>query len=143
MDYYADFVENNSRPGNRHLKASLDQFRKFTKKSRILPLEITENKCNQFRTFLLDRFTGKTPADYFRAFKRAIKSATKEGYFRIHPAEDIMSKTNASKSLKEFLEAEEYISRFYPATWPKPGCIRIWVTRRYWTSPTIRLLLLK
>ncbi len=35
---------------------------------------------------------------------------TKEGYFMIHPAEDVLSKTNASKKLKDFLEAEEYIS---------------------------------
>ncbi len=54
MDYYADFVANDKRPGNRHLQGSMDQFKKFIKKSRILPLEITENKCQQFRTFLLD-----------------------------------------------------------------------------------------
>jgi integrase len=108
ISYYANFVEENKRPGNRHLQGSLNQFELFIKKPRILPMDITENLSKRFRTFLTDKFTGKTPADYFRSFKRVIKSATKEGYFRIHPAEDVKSKTNASKKLKEFLEADEY-----------------------------------
>jgi integrase len=110
LDYFANFVEENKRPGNRHLQGSLNQFKLFVKKPRILPMEITENLSKRFRTFLTDKFTGKTPADYFRSFKRVIRSATKDGYFRIHPAEDIQSKTNPSKKLKEFLEAEEYRS---------------------------------
>lgn len=109
LDYYADFVEENKRPGNRHLQGSLVRFKRFIKKSRILPMEITENLCKRFRTFLTDNLTGKTPADYFRAFKRVVRSATKDGYFRIHPAEDVKSKTNPSKKLKEFLEADEYL----------------------------------
>jgi integrase len=51
----------------------------------------------------------ESPADYFRAFKRVIRSATKEGYFRIHPAEDVQSKTNPSKKARHFLEADEYV----------------------------------
>jgi integrase len=109
LDYYAGFVEENKRPGNRHLQGSLNQFRLFIKKPRILPMEITENLSKRFRTFLADKFTGKTPADYFRSFKRVVRSATKDGYFRIHPAEDVKSKTNASKKIKESLEAEEYL----------------------------------
>jgi integrase len=108
LDYYANFVEENKRPGNRHLQGILNQFKLFVRKPRILPMDITENLSKRFRTFLTDKFTGKTPADYFRSFKRVIRSATKEGYFRIHPAEDVKSKTNASKKLKEFLESDEY-----------------------------------
>jgi integrase len=109
LDFYAEFVENNKRKGNRHLEGSLNQFKLFIRKPRILPMEITENQCIRFRAFLLDHLTGKTPSDYFRAFKRMIRSATKEGYFRIHPAEDIRSKTGTCKVLKDFLEAEEFI----------------------------------
>jgi integrase len=109
LDYYAEFVSGNKRPGNRHLEGSLAQFKCFVKKPRIVPMEITENLCKRFRTFLTDRLTGKTPADYFRAFKRVVRSATKDGYFRVHPAEDVKSKTNASKKMKEFLEADEYV----------------------------------
>jgi hypothetical protein len=108
LDYYSNFVEENKRPGNRHLQSSLNQFKLFIKKPRVLPIDITENLSKRFRTFLTDRFTGKTPADYFRSFKRVIRSATKDGYFHIHPAEDVKSKTNASKKIKEFLEADEY-----------------------------------
>lgn len=109
LDYYKDFVNANKRPGNRHLEGSLSKFKTFIKKPRILPIEITENLCKRFRAYLTDHLTGKTPADYFRSFKRVIRSATKDGYFRIHPAEDIKSKTNASKKTKEFLEANEYL----------------------------------
>ena len=94
---------------NRHLEGSLEKFRLFIGKSRILSLEITENLCTRFRTYLLDRLNGKSPSDYFGAFKRVIKSATKEGYFRINPAEDLKRKTNPCKKIKEFLEADEYI----------------------------------
>jgi integrase len=110
LDFYTEFVKNNARPGNRHLQGSLNQFKKFLRKSYLPPMEVTENRCTQFRTYLLDRLTGKTPADYFNAFKRVVKSATKEGYFRIHPAGDVEGKTNPSKRTKEFLEADEYIS---------------------------------
>lgn len=109
LDYYAEFVENNKRKGNRHLEGSLEKFKLFVGKARILPLEITENLCTRFRTYLLDRLTGKSPSDYFGAFKRVIKSATKEGYFRINPAEDLHRKTNPCKKIREFLEADEYI----------------------------------
>jgi hypothetical protein len=109
LDYYADFVKDNKRKGNRHLEGSLAQFKAVSKKPRIVPMEITETLCKRFRTFLTDKLTGKPPADYFRAFKRILRSATKDGYFRIHPAEDVKSKTNASKKIKEFLEADEYL----------------------------------
>jgi hypothetical protein len=92
LDYYADFVENNKRKGNRHLEGSIEKFRLFVGKSRILPSDITENFCTRFRTFLLDRLTGKSPSDYFGAFKRVVKSATKDGYYRINPAEDVRRK---------------------------------------------------
>jgi hypothetical protein len=75
LDYYAGFVEENKRPGNRHLQGSLNQFKLFIKKPRILPMEITENLSKRFRTFLTDKFTGKTPADYFRSFKHVVRSA--------------------------------------------------------------------
>jgi integrase len=107
--YYEEFVERHQRDGNRHLKNSLVQFRLFMKKPRVSPIEITEDLCGLFKTYLVDRFTGKTPADYFRCFKRVIKTATKEGYFRINPGEDVKAKINPSKNLKEFLEADEYL----------------------------------
>ncbi len=109
LDYYSEFVENNKRPGNRHLQGSYEQLKKFIKKTRLQPLDITENFSRRFRTYLLDHFTGKTPSDYFGAYKRVIKSAFKDGYFRVNPAEDIKSKKNPSKKLREFLEADEYI----------------------------------
>ena len=69
---------------------------------------MTENLCKRFRQYLLDRFTGDTPANYYARFKWVLKSATKEGYFRYNPSEDIKTKSNPSKKLKANLEVEEY-----------------------------------
>jgi hypothetical protein len=107
LDYYSEFVEQKKRPGNRHLQGSLTQFKLFIKKPRIHPREITESLSARFRDFLTNRFTGQTPAYYFRAFKRVLKSATEDGYFRINPAEDVKSKTHPSKKIKEFTEADK------------------------------------
>lgn len=109
LDYYRDFVINNTRKGNRHLQGSLAMFSKFIRKVRITPHDVTENCCTRFRQYLLDNLTGKTPCDYFGAFKRVMRSATKDGYFRTNPAQDLRGKTNPSKALKDFLEADEFL----------------------------------
>jgi integrase len=109
FDYYQQFVKENLRKGNRHLENSLSQFHLFIGKSFLSPIDITENLCHRFRQFLLGKFTGETPANYFLEFKKMIRAATKTGYWRYNPAEDLKAKTNASKRLKENLEADEYI----------------------------------
>lgn len=110
LDYYATYVETNKRDGNRHLEGSLSKFRTFLGKKQISPLDITENLCSRFQIFLNDGLTGKTPLDYFNAFKRVVKAASKEGYFRTNPSEDLRGKTNPSKKLKDFLEPDELLA---------------------------------
>ena len=56
-----------------------------------------------------DRFKGDTPANYFSRFKRVLKAATKDGYYRTNPCEDVAAKKNPSPSLKENLEIDEYL----------------------------------
>src|SRR5450631_2819965 len=41
-------------------------------------------------------------------FKRVLKKATKDGYFRHNPTEEIPAKVGGGKKLKEILNAEEY-----------------------------------
>lgn len=108
LDYFQDFVNSNRRLGKRHLANSFTQFKLFVRKPVISPIDITEPFCMRFRQFLLDKYSGDTPANYFCEFKKVIKAATKEGYWRNNPAEDVKSRTNASKHLKENLEADEY-----------------------------------
>lgn len=43
---------------------------------------MTEELCQRFRNHLLDNFNGDTPMNYFSEFKRMIKAATKQGYFK-------------------------------------------------------------
>jgi integrase len=108
LDYYAEFVAKNRRVGNRHLTGSLCHFKAFLRRDFLAPVDVTEELCRRYRQYLLDRFTGDTPANYFARFKRCMKAAAKEGYFRISPAEDVQAKSNSSKYLKEILERDEY-----------------------------------
>lgn len=108
IDFYQEYVTDNVRKGNRHLPSSLKQFKLFLKADFISPIDITEELCKRFRQYLLDRFTGDTPANYFARFKWVVRAATKKGYFRNNPTEEVKARTNPSKTLKENLESEEY-----------------------------------
>lgn len=88
---------------------SFTQFKLFLKTGFISPIEIKEDLCKRFRQFLLDKFTGDTPANYFCEFKKVIKAAVKDNYWRHSPVDGVNSRTNPSKYIKENLEAEEYI----------------------------------
>ena len=110
LDYYEEYVELNRRNDNRHLQGSLNHFKAFLKKDIIAPIDITENVCKRFRQYLLDKFQGDTPANYFARFKRCMKAATKDGYYRLSPCEDVKSKINPSPTLKENLEVDEYLA---------------------------------
>ncbi len=109
LDFYSEFAANNKQDNNRHMEGSLTHFKNFLKKTFLPPIEVTENLCDRYRKYLLDNFNGDTPANYFSRFKKMMKAATKEGYFRINPAEDLASKTNKNHKRKAFLEAEEYL----------------------------------
>ncbi|MEP7374623.1 MAG: site-specific integrase [Chitinophagaceae bacterium] len=109
MDYFSEYVTMNKRFGNRSLECSFKYFVKFVAKDHISPIDITETFCQRFRQFLMDTLTSETPANYFARFKKVLKAATKDGYYRISPAEDVKSKKGKPGKLKENLEAEEYI----------------------------------
>ncbi|MBO9703712.1 MAG: site-specific integrase [Sporocytophaga sp.] len=109
LDYYEEYVTINQQEGNRHLSNSFTQFKEFIKKEFISSVEITENFCIRFRQFLLDKFTGETPLNYYARFKRVMKAATKDKYFHENPTEDVNARSNSSKSLKENLEVDEYL----------------------------------
>ena len=110
IDYFQDYVNNNSRKGNRHLKNSLKQFMSFIDSDFIAPIDITENFCKRFRQYLLDKFTGETPLNYYARFKWVLNAATSDGYYHENPSERIYAKSNPSTNLKENLEIDEYLA---------------------------------
>lgn len=109
VDYYEEYIRLNKRDGNRHLENSLTQFKLFAEDKFVSPVDITQNFCKRFRQYLLDKFTGETPANYYARFKWVIAAATNDGYFKVNPTENIPSKPNPSTKLKDNLEVEEYI----------------------------------
>ncbi|MBZ4191922.1 phage integrase SAM-like domain-containing protein [Niabella beijingensis] len=109
LDYYCEYVKLNKKDGNRHLENSLTHFKNFINKDFISNVEVTENFCKRFRQYLLERFNGETPMNYYARFKWVVKAATKDKYFHSNPTEDISAVTNPSTGMKENLEADEYI----------------------------------
>lgn len=109
MEYYAEYVNNYVQHGNRHLSGSFRHFRAFINTSYLSPVDITEDLVKRFRKYLLDRFNGETPANYFSRFKQVLRAATRQGYFRVNPSELVSAKANRNKIRKSNLEAEEYI----------------------------------
>jgi hypothetical protein len=85
LEYFEEYVELNKRKGNRHLANSLKQFKLFIATDFISPISITENFCKRFRQYLLDKFSGETPSDYYIRFKWVLNVACSDGYFqKIH-----------------------------------------------------------
>lgn len=81
LDFYDTYAVENRRYGSRHLASSLKHFKIFLKKDYISASNITEDLCERFTAYLLQKFNGETPANYLREFKRMMKSARKAGYF--------------------------------------------------------------
>src|SRR5450755_80055 len=108
FEYYETFVKSNRKYGNRHLENSLKAFKILVGKESISAQAITEKICRKFQDFLLEKYHGETPSGYFMRFKRVLKKATKEGYFRYNPSEEIPARVGGNKKLKEILTAEEY-----------------------------------
>ena len=83
-------------------------FKTFIGKDSIAAQEITEQLCRKFQDYLLEKYHGETPSGYFMRFRRVLKKATKDGYFRYNTSEELPSKVGGNKKLKEILTAEEY-----------------------------------
>ena len=108
LDYYSNYIWENRSITNRHLLCSLAAFKKFLGKEFISAIDITENLCERFRDFLVRNYNGETPAGYFTRFKKMLRAAKKDGYFRVSPAQDIPAKTNKNKRIKQILTELEY-----------------------------------
>ncbi|NLR80438.1 phage integrase SAM-like domain-containing protein [Chitinophaga eiseniae] len=73
---------------------SFAHFKAFLGKDFISPVEITENICKRFRRYLLDKFNGDTPSNYYSRFKWVIKAATTDKYFITNPTEEVPAQSN-------------------------------------------------
>jgi hypothetical protein len=109
LEYYEEFVKQNSRKGNRHLSQSFRTFKKFIGQDYISPIDLTENLCERFRTYLLVSLNGETSANYFNRFKRVLEAAKKDGYFKLNLSENLASKSKSNKKVKDILESGEYL----------------------------------
>ena len=109
LDFYEEFVKHNKRFANRHLEGSLKHFKNFVKYDHLPPIDITGNLCSRFRQYLLDNFRRDTPANYVARFKKVLKAATKQGYFKMNPVEDVKAKSGKKTKPKQNLEIAGYL----------------------------------
>lgn len=133
LDFYAEFVKDNFTYGSRHLPASLNQFRAYLKTDYVSARDITPEVCERFRSYLLQKYNGETPANYFREFKRVIKAGKRKGYFAENPVEDIQSKENPNRKRKEVLESDEW------ARLVQTACLNHEIKRAFITSMYVGL----
>lgn len=134
LDFYKEWVEKNSRPGNRHAQGSLRIFIEFAEKEfrdimvsqgeLVIPAyRITEETCLRFRQYLTDdirlttetgdviirpRLTGDTPMNYFSRFRKMMKAAQKAGYFKEDHVESIRAKKGRENKLKDILTKADF-----------------------------------
>ena len=85
-------MERNKRFDPRRLPISFTQFKRFINGHFLSPHDLTADLCLRFRQYLLDNYNGYTPGSYFARFKRVIKDAAQQGYFRIDPCANISIK---------------------------------------------------
>jgi len=108
MEYYEKYAKLNNRKGNRHLYNSPTQFKLFIAKDFISPVDNTDNFYKRFRQFLLDKFIGKTPGNYYAKLKWVINAATSYGYFQKN-TEHVAAKSKRYAKLKSDFELEAYL----------------------------------
>jgi len=97
--YFEEYMRLNPSKERRN-SATLGKLKAFWGKD-ILPItEVTEKTLKLFKIYLEQHLTGETPYDYFKALKRVIKQAIKEGLIGNNPAEDlvIQKQANAPKA---------------------------------------------
>lgn len=60
--------------------------------------------------YLMDKFKGQTPLNYYSRFKTVLAAATPGGYYRNNPTAKISAESNPYQSMKENLEIAEYLT---------------------------------
>ncbi|MCG3167257.1 MAG: Tyrosine recombinase XerC [Bacteroidia bacterium] len=94
--YYEKWVKDYTNKDIRIARYSLEHFKSFAElkgyKASILPNNITDTFCRQFKSYLDEKLNGETPYNYFTKFKKLLKQATKEKVFFTNPAEEVENK---------------------------------------------------
>jgi integrase len=73
---------------------------------------VTEQFCIDFRSSL-ETMHGETPYNYFRAFKRVLKDATRAGYYLRNPAEYVRNPNPTRYDLKKEVLSVDEVKRLF------------------------------
>jgi integrase/recombinase XerD len=92
LEYWQNYIDTYQKKDIKPVAASLKYFKEFVGgKTRMLPGEVTEQMCINFRAYLDGKLNGETPHDYFAKFKKMLRQATREGLFLKNPAADVQN----------------------------------------------------
>ncbi|MFA6923103.1 MAG: site-specific integrase [Bacteroidales bacterium] len=110
ISYYEKFLEKYTNQDIRIVKYSFEHLKKFVAlkgfKSGVMAKDITEELCQQFKSYLTENLNGETPCNYFTKFKKVLKQATKDKIIKENPAEEIRN-TKTSGLKKDILNINE------------------------------------
>jgi site-specific recombinase XerD len=116
LAFYEDYLQKYSKGDMRMIKGSLAWFKKYLsngekehKEIKIKCSDITTNRCEDFRAYLLDSsgLTGETPHNYFARFKKVVKKAYKEGLLKDDPLSKLESVKKESNTVRKQILTEE------------------------------------
>jgi integrase len=104
FDYGEDLFKSKSKAEQKTCKNSFSHLKSFAGE-KLTFARVTERFCTEFQTYLLSRLSRNSAAAYFARFKSVVKTATKEGYLRKNPADEMSIRT--VETLPKFLTYEQ------------------------------------
>ena len=111
MDFFIfmrDFCARYKKADYKMYNALIPCFREFVGQDSIPCGAISDRMMRDFNKYLHDNYNGETPFNYFKAFKRILKSAVEEGLFIKNPADGIRNvNTKQNQLTKQVLMADE------------------------------------
>jgi integrase/recombinase XerD len=110
LTFYQEYIDSYTKKDSRMLKCSFDQFKEYLEKSGfklkkgLQPNEVDKLLITGFKSFLEDKY--RSPASYFKRFKKVLNNATDKEVFRVNPAKGITI-TDKNTLTKDILSSNE------------------------------------
>ena len=113
LEYFENWLKHYPNKDLRIARYSFEHFRQFINvngfNGKILPKDITEDLCRQFKSYLDGRLNGETPYNYFTKFKKLLKQAVKDKIILQNPVDEMDNKKQEGlkKDILSFSEIQK------------------------------------
>ena len=107
FEYLDNYIESYPNTGDiKAYKAMRRQLQLFVSKQTLPTFEIDEAFLKKFVKYLEKNLNYETPMTYFKKLKKVLKMATKQGLFRVNPADDVTTRKYLPRE-KDILSTDE------------------------------------